>query len=123
MWDNETTFSDKQTLANAESQNIVDTGGDDFGLGEPVYLEVSLGKGATGELVVAVKTSAAADMAAAVQLAEYRIGATRVAQGGIVLAAALPTGCKRYLKLQYSGASGGTVTAGLVQGAQTAGMR
>lgn len=123
MWDKETTFSNLQTLAEADSENVVDTGGDDLGLGEPVYLQVAVGKGATGSLTVAVKTAAVAAMTGAMTLAQYTVAADAVARGGVVLAAPLPTGCKRYLRLRYSGAAGAKVTAGLTQGAQTSGMR
>ena len=122
MWDNETTFSNLQPLFDGASQHIVDAGPDDIGLGEPVYLQVSLGAGASGALTVAVESSDQADMSGSVQRVRYLVDAARVARGGTVLAAALPTGCGRYLQLQYSGATGGTVTAGLVQGAQTAGL-
>ncbi len=123
MWDNETTFSNKQPLADGPSDNIVDAGPDDIGLGEPIYLQIALGAGAAGELAVTVESSGAEDMAGAVGLARYLVDAAVVARGGVVLAAPLPTGCGRYLRLRYAGASGGTVTAGLVQGAQTSGMR
>ena len=123
MWDNETTFSNLQTLADAASTNIVDTGGDDLGLGEPVYLQVSLTTGASGDLSVAVETSDTGDMAASIRLAHFLIEESAVTRGGVVLAAPLPTGCKRYLRLRYTGATGGKVTAGLVQGAQTSGMK
>lgn len=119
MWDNETTFSLQQTLSDADSANIVDAGPDDLGLGEPVYLQVSLTKGATGDLTIAVETSDSADMSGSVQLVRYLVESSVVSGGCTVLAAPLPTGCKRYLRLHYSGASGGKVTAGLVQGAQT----
>lgn len=121
MWDNETTFSLRQPLADADSTNIVDGGPDDLGLGEPVYLQISLTRGASGDLTVAVDTSDADDMTGSAQLVRYLVEGDAVAGGGTVLAAPLPTGCKRYLRLHYSGASGGKVTAGLVQGAQTNG--
>ena len=123
MWDNETTFSNRQTLADGPSENIVDVGPDDIGPGEPVYLQVSLGKGCSGDLTVAVESSDSASMSGSVQLARYFVKASTVAGGGTVLSAALPSGCGRYLQLSYSGAGGGVVTAGLVQGAQTSGMR
>lgn len=125
MWDNETTFSDRQTLVSTgiDSDNIVDVGADDIGLGEPVYLQVVVTQGCTGTLALKVKTGSASDMTGAATLAEYTVGATLLAKGGCVLAAPLPTGCKRYLRLNYAGAAAGKVTAGLVQGAQTSGMR
>ena len=123
MWDNETTFSNRQVLADAASENIVDAGADDLGLGEPVYLQISLSSGCSGSLTVAVDSADAPNMGGAVKRVEYLVDAGAVAKGGTVLAAPLPTGCGRYLQLRYSGATGGTVTAGLVQGAQTSGMR
>jgi hypothetical protein len=123
MWDNENIFSDRQTLAAASSQNIIDSGGDDLGLGEPLYLQVALSGGGSGALTVTVNTADDAGMTDAVAVATYPVAAARVAGGGVVLAAPLPTGCRRFLRLAYSGASGGLVTAGLVQAAQTSGMR
>lgn len=123
MWDNEATFSNRQILADANSDSIVDVGGDDVGLGEPVYLQVSLTRGTSGSLAVNLDTSDSPGMGDAVRIVQYLVAADTVAKGGTVLAAPLPTGCKRYLRLSYSGASGGWVTAGLVQGAQTSSMR
>ncbi len=123
MWDNETTFSNRQTLDDGPSESVVDVGPDDIGLGEPVYLQVSLSRGASGELDVTVETGDAADLGDAVTLVTYHVAESSVKLGGTVLAAPVPTGCRRYMRLQYSGASGGTVTAGLVQGAQTSGMQ
>lgn len=123
MWDNETAFSNRQTLADSDSDNIVDAGADDLGPGEPVYLEVSLSAGCSGSLTVGIDSADADNMTGAHRVAEYLVDEAAVAKGGTVLAAALPTGCGRYLRLHYSGATGGRVTAGLVQGAQTSGMR
>ncbi|MCD8351438.1 MAG: hypothetical protein LUC93_12595 [Planctomycetaceae bacterium] len=122
MWDNETTFSNRQTLADGPSETAVDVGPDDIGLGEPVYLQVSLSNGASGALEVTVETGDAPDLSDAVTLVTYHVAESVLKHGGTVLAAPVPTGCRRYLRLQYDGASGGTVTAGLVQGAQTSGM-
>ncbi len=52
MWDNETVFSSRQALADGPSDNVVDIGPGDAGLGEPLYLQVSLAGAATGELTV-----------------------------------------------------------------------
>ena len=56
-------------------------------------------------------------------LDRIRSAAARVKRGGVVLVAPLPTGCKRYLRLAYSGPASGKVTAGLVESPQTSGMR
>ncbi len=122
MWDNETTFSKRQPLADGASRNIVDAGPGDIGLGEPAYVQVSLTAGASGALTVTLETAKTEAMANSVQRARWLVDASRVARGGTVLAAPLPSGCDRYLRLRYSGASGGAVTAGLVQAANTGGM-
>lgn len=122
MWDNETMFSNRQILADSISERIVD-GGDDLGLGEPVYLQVALSSGCTGSLAVNLETSDSPGMTDAVRLVQYLVDAGKVAKGGVVLAAPLSTGCKRYLRLSYEGAANGRVTAGLVQGPQTSGMK
>lgn len=122
MWDAETLFSDEQALAAADSDNIVDAGAADIGKGHPVYLAVNVGAGASGDLAVTLKTSDADDMTGAVDVAEYTVPTAGVEKGGVVLSAPLPTGCKRYLRLAYAGATGGVVTAGLVLGAETSQM-
>ena len=123
MWDKETTFSDQQALAAGNSENVVDAGPDDIGLGHPVYLQLALTKGATGALEVAVETSDNVSLSDAITLVTYKVEADRVARGGIILAAQLPTGCKRYLRLAYSGAAGGKITAGLTPGVQTSTLK
>ena len=122
MWDAETMFSNEQVLAAADSDNIVDTGAPDAGKGQPMYLQVNLSPGATGALGVTLKTAGTADMAGATELAKFTVPAATVLKGGVVLAAPLPTSCRRYLRLTYSGATGGKVTAGLTLGAQTNGL-
>lgn len=122
MWDYETTFSNRQTLATAASENIVDIGPDDAGRGEAVYLQVALSSGASGTLTVTLETADSEDMTGGVDRAVYLVDAGVVAKGGVVLAAPLPTGCGRFARLAYAGASGGTVTAGIVQAPQTNGM-
>lgn len=122
MWDSQNNFSDQQALANAASDNIVKVGPADAGKGEPVNLVVNVSPGSTGPMTVAVKTADAADMSGAETLAQFTIPAAKMARGGDVLNAYLPTGCKNYLQLAYSGGAGGTVTAGLNWGGQTNGM-
>lgn len=122
MWDKQNLFSDQQTLAAADSDDIVKVGPPDAGKGEPVNLVASVSPGSTGPLTIAVKTSDAADMTGASTLAEFFVPADKMARGGDVLNAYLPTGCKNYLRLAYSGGSGGTITAGLSWGGQTNGI-
>lgn len=122
MWDAENMFSYNQTLAAGDSTNIVDVGIGDAGKSSPLRLNVAVGPGASGALTVTLSTSDAGDMSGATEIATYTVAADKVAKGGDVLVADLPTGCKRYLQLTYGGASGGTVTAGLTWGGQTAGL-
>ena len=122
MWDKETVFSDNEVLVAGDSANIVDLGGDDIGNGTPVYLQVSLSAGASGVLAVNVNTDDDPAMTGAVRMVQYIVSADRVARGGVVLAAPLPSGCKRYVRLSYADASGGRITAGLVLGVQSNGM-
>ncbi len=125
MWDLDTTFSDKQTLSATASvsDKIVDAGQKDIGLGEAVYLQVALGKGAATALTVTVESSDNPALTGAVDRVTYLIDAERVQAGGVVLAAPLPSGCDRYLRLAYSGAAGAKITAGLVQAAQSPTLR
>ncbi|MCC8180806.1 MAG: hypothetical protein LIP23_07860 [Planctomycetes bacterium] len=124
MWDKETMFSDKQALTDgAVSTSVVDAGPDDIGLGGPIYLQVALSNASEAELTVTVNTADAETMANPVDVAVYKVPAATAARGGIVLAAPMPTGCRRYLRLAYAGQAAGTVTAGLVESAQTSGMR
>ncbi len=119
MWDSETLFSDDQTLAAGDSDNIVHVSGD-IGGGNPVVLQVNTSGGASGgDLVVVLKTSSLASMAGAKEIARYTVPVAKAATGGVVLAATVPTGCQNFLQLSYSGATGGTITAGLVLAAQT----
>ena len=122
MWDAENMFSVAQTLAGADSTNVVDVGIGDAGKSAGVFLNVLVSPGSAGTLTVTVKTSDAADMSGAVEVAKYTVSADKLERGGDVLTADLPTGCKRYLRLTYAGGSGGTVTAGLNWGGQTNGM-
>lgn len=122
MWDAENLFSNEQALAAGDSDNIVDVGAADVGKGQTIILQVNVGTGAAGALSIALKTSDADDMTGARTVAEYFITADQVGRGGVVLAAALPTGCDRYLRLTYGGATGGAITAGLVLGAETSQM-
>ena len=126
MWDAENMFSRDQNIAAAtetDSDDIVDAGPPDAGKGEPVYLHVVLGSGfAAAVMTVKVKTADAADMTGAADLIAYTVPAALVQRGGSVLAVALPSGCKRYLRASYAGAAGGMVTAGLVLGPDTAGI-
>ncbi|MCD7896435.1 MAG: hypothetical protein LUG50_07125 [Planctomycetaceae bacterium] len=125
MWDYETIFSDNQKLEteNTTSGNILDVGPKDIAPGEPVVLQISLDRGGDSALTVTVESAGDAAMSDAVDRVVYLVDAERVRAGGVVLAAPLPSGCGRFLRLKYTGGVGATVVAGLVQAAQTSGMR
>ncbi len=125
MWDYETIFSDNQKLdsENTTSSNILDVGPKDIAPGEPVVLQISLDRGGNSALTVTVESANDAAMSDAVDRVVYLVDADRVKDGGVVLAAPLPSGCGRFLRLKYAGGVGATVVAGLVQAAQTSGMR
>lgn len=119
MFDRQNMFSHDQALAVGDSTDVIDAGIDEIGRGQPIYLTVIGSGGATGALTVTVKTSSSADMSGAVKVVEFTVSAERMAKGGTVLSAPLPTGCKRYLRLAYAGATGGTISAALALGAET----
>ncbi|MCC8166716.1 MAG: hypothetical protein LIQ31_11340 [Planctomycetes bacterium] len=125
MWDYETIFSDKQKLAteNTTSENILDVGPKDIAPGEPVVLQISLDRGGNSALTVTVESANDAAMSDAVDRVVYLVDADKGRAGGVVLAAPLPSGGGRFLRLKYSGGVGASVVAGLVQAAQTSGMR
>ena len=124
--DAETMFSEKQAVtASADSTNIVDSGGVDYGKGEPVSLYVHADGYTGGTLKVDLKTShtlAGQNLSAPDTLATFNVTAAQMTKGGQVVAAALPQGCKRYLGLSYTATGGGTngfITAGLNMGTHT----
>lgn len=123
-FDAETMFSDGQTIAAGNSTNTVELPKGDVGRGGyPPRLQVVVKDVVgTGGLNVQVQTSDNSSMAGAVNVATYHIASDDLLRGGPVLTAALPTGCKRYMRLGYSlggTLSSGTLTAGLVLGGQT----
>lgn len=127
MRDYEQDFSRKQEVnATAVSDNTVKVPAGDIGRGRPVILQVDAAAyiGA-GNIVVNVETDNDASMANAEVCATYPLSEERLKKGGTVLAAALPTGVKEYLRLGYvlSGTlSGGSLTAGLKLNGDTAAM-
>ena len=123
MWDSENMFSEKQEVAaTTPSDNIVNVP-DRVGDGKPVYLEVMAGAyTGAGSLAVEVVASDSEDMSDPVTLATYAIPNAALVRGGSLLGAAIPTGAKPFLQLNYvvNGAiAGGHLTAGLVWGVQT----
>ena len=124
MFDRENMFSDKQALtATAASTDVVYVGEGDAGPGQPLFIEIDAtpSTGVTA-MTVTVNTSDAEAMTGAVVLGTFTVSTDRLAAGGPILIAAIPSGCKRFLRLNYTitgTPSNLTVTAGLVAAGQS----
>jgi hypothetical protein len=122
--DYENMFSkDQAVTANAGSASTVDLGPGDAGPSERISLFVTAEPAFTGSgtLAVELHTSDAVDSAGAltgpITVAGYAVSNAALKAGGKLLAARLPHGCKRYLRLNYAVTgtiAAGKVTAGLV---------
>lgn len=123
MWDADNMFSNQQAVAaTGKSGNTVAVPPHDAGKGRPVILEVMIADPVgAGTMTVEVETADNAAMTGAKVIAKHDLDNATLMRGGSVLAAALPTGCLRYLRLAYviGGTFSAKVTAGLVNGAQT----
>lgn len=124
MFDRENMFSMKQALtATAVSTDTVFVGEGDAGPGQDLILEIDATKNTGGaSLAVAVQTADDAAMTTPVVLATFTIAAAVLAKGGPVLAAPLPPGMKRFLRLNYTVTGtpvGLSVTSGIVLAGQT----
>lgn len=128
--DKENMFSEGQAVtATALSTNIVELGGGDAGSSEEISLFVNAGAAytGTGTIAVSILTAAALNPAgdaldSPVTLATYPVGNEALTSGGKLLAARLPHGCKRYLRLNYAVTgtlSGGNILAGLAADIQS----
>lgn len=123
IFDSELMFSNKQALAtDAVSENTVRVGPGDAGMGEPISLVVCVAGAETASsgLTVELQTSDDESMAGAETLFSGVASKEKIRCGGLALAVKLPRGCKKYLRLAYSGVDAGTVTAGLVLDAPAA---
>ena len=122
--DYENMFSkDQAVTATGGSTSSVDLGPGDAGPSERVSLFVTANPAFTGAgtIAVEVQTSGAVaangDLTSPATIASYAVSNANLAAGGKLLAARLPHGCKRYLRLNYvvSGTiAAGKITAGLV---------
>ena len=127
LWDQAAKFSDGQAvIATALSDNIVRVPSGDVGKGRHLPLQVDAGGYAgAGTLSVEVQTGDSVTgnaIDSPVTIATYAIDNASLLRGGPVLVADLPTGCRRYLRLNYTGTgalTAGALTAGLVLEGQT----
>lgn len=129
------TFSTAQAVtATAASTDVIDLGplthGNtirDIGAGEPVYLYVSVGAAATAAgaatVTISLQTDTAEGFGSAVNLfTSTAFSLATMAAGAQLVAVAVPRGVKRYLRVNYTVATGpltgGTFNAGLVKDVQ-----
>ncbi|MCC8189346.1 MAG: hypothetical protein LIP77_01745 [Planctomycetes bacterium] len=116
MTDKQLCFSEDQALASgAESENVLDIGPGDLGLGNNISLFASVKGAPASDLEVVIMTSGTADKSDPQKVAAYHATAADMLAGGKVIDARVPTGCRRYLWLEYNGVTGGTVFAGLAK--------
>ena len=123
IFDSTNLFSDAQVLTGtAASSNVIDTGvASDLGKGTPIPLLIQVVSAITGTLTVAVQVddNAAFSSPKTVTSAAFAATAPAGAQSAINY---IPLGTdERYVRLNYTGATGGAVTAGVTKGNQTNG--
>lgn len=121
---------DQAVTATALSASTVDIGPGDAGPSEQASLFVSASTAYTGagtltvELHTADAVAADGSLTGPVTIASYAVPNARLTAGGKLVAARLPHGCKRYLRVNYAVAgtiAAGKITAGLVWDAQSDG--
>jgi hypothetical protein len=125
LFDAQNLFSDGQEVtATAPSTNVIDTGGADKGGPEELYLalvaDVTHTAAGAATLTVTVQTDDAEGFGSAETLvASKAFALADLAAGKVVWSVAIPRGAKRYLRLNYTVATGpftaGALTAGLVK--------
>lgn len=128
LFDAENLFSKDQAVTSTEvSTNTLDLGPGDHGPSENISLVVtardfSAGAGAV-ELQTADACATDGTLTSPVTIATYPVSADALLKGGMVVAARLPHGLKRYARLNYAmttNGADGAVTAGLALDAQRA---
>lgn len=121
--DYENMFSKEQAvIATAASVNAIDLGPGDAGPSERLSLFVTADPAFTGNgaLTVDLLTADAVHdgaLVTPVSVASYAVSNASLLAGGKLVAARLPHGCKRYLRLNYTvsdSLAAGKLTAGLV---------
>lgn len=121
--DKQNMFSQAQAVtATADSTDAVDLGPGDAGPSERLSLFATCDPPFTGggtmrvDLKTADDVDGSGNLTSPVTIAEYPVANAALLEGGKIVAARLPHGCKRYLRLSYavSGSiADGTITAGL----------
>lgn len=115
------TFSDGQAIAAAASTNVIDLGplgggntGRQIGAGTPLYLALVFPTDLVGTLAVAIQTSDS-DASGWETVSTTTVTAAQGAAGSKIAVPVPSSGLKRYVRLNYSGGTGGTIWAGIVQ--------
>ncbi len=123
MFDAENMFSKGQAVTGtALSSDTVDVGPGDVGPGAPIILEVVAPPASGATLTVEVQTDDTDAFASPKTIDTHIIPVEFLERGGSILAAALGTGYRRYIRLNYVGTglpAGFAVTSGLVFAGQT----
>ena len=112
--DRELRFFDKAAIPAVS--DVVNVGKGDASRGDPIYLYVHFNGAPATAATVKIKTSDDSGMTGAVEIGSSTVAAADVQKGGVVLKAALPNGCKKFLSIDLAGPASGTVSAGLVLG-------
>lgn len=121
LFDAQNLFSKNQKVtATAVSANTLDLGPGDYGPSESISLVVIANGYTAGEGAVELQTSDVCSTEGAltspVVVASWPVAAAALKAGGKVVAARLPHGLKRYVRLNYNmstAGAGGSITAGL----------
>lgn len=107
IFDQQNMYTDKALASNV----IANVGGGDAA--DPLFLVVCANTALSGSSIsVDLETSDTESFDTKTVLATYTLAAGKT---GILVAAKLPYGMKEYSRLTISGASGGTLTAGLTE--------
>ncbi len=127
-------FSDDQVVNTTEgSTNVLDLGAPGTPYGAAGAIEKDIGKGTaipilvqvtgaiTGTLTVTIQTDNDEGFGSATDVASYSFGASAAAGDQMAIQVLPNQIAERYLRLEYSGATAGTVTAGITMGNQTNG--
>lgn len=104
--DKETTFMNKATLSGSTNSDVISNGNGRDAY-NPLWLYVLVNSTLSGPATVVLNTSDNENMMPATAVATYTVAAAT----GSTVAAKLPTGLKKYLRLTVTGASSGTMTA------------
>ena len=113
-------FADAQALtADAVSDNVIDLGEPrDIGVGERLYIMVSVQAAITGTLQVNVETDDNEAFSSATVSADMGSFALNAAAGDRIVYAIPPAVAnERYLRLDFNGATGGSVDANVLKDA------